>query len=339
MNDITRRPDNHSRRNRLGILAAAAVVVALLAPPAIVLAAGALDQEQATFGSSKALIGTEETGPDVRQGQVFTAGVSGSLDQLELPVRKTGDPGVPLLVEIRALGTNGYPSNVLSSTSVAEASVPACTTAGCDDDSPSGDFSTFTFMSVSLSTPVVVAAGTQYAIVLSATGANNDIRGDMIGRTKNRYEWAGVSDEFTYSNGKGVSFRTDIGWIDTNADRAFRTYVSAYVANVEAPINADGSSNFKAKGSVPVRFSLSLGGATTCLLPPATIAVTRTDGTVTGAINEDTFTFAADSGSNFRIAGCMYSYNLNSKGLGAGTYLVEIKIGGETVGQATFDLR
>jgi hypothetical protein len=128
-------------------------------------------------------------------------------------------------------------------------------------------------------------------------------------------------------------------WADNGTWTAYPGQAATYGAAIQQPINADGSSNFKAKGSVPVRFSLSLGGVATCSLPPATIAVTRTDGTVTGGVNEDTYTFAADNGSNFRIAGCAYSYNLNSKGLGAGTYLVEIKIGGSTVGQATFDLR
>lgn len=327
---------NRTRQYKSALLVAGLLA---LAAPAATLASGTLDQEQASFGSAKALIGTEETGPDVRQGQIFTAGAGGSLDQVDLPVRVTGDPGVPLLVEIRAIGSNGYPSTVLGSTSVPETSVPACTAAGCIDDSPSGDFGSFTFISVSLSTPVVVSAGTQYAIVLSATGANNDIRGDMIGRTKNRYEWAGVSDDFTYAAGKGVGFRSDIGWIDSNSDRAFRTYVTPFVASVEAPINADGSSNFKAKGTVPVRFSLALNGAPTCSLPAATISVTRTSGAQTGPINEDTYTFAADNGSNFRIAGCLYTYNLNSKGLGSGTYLVEIKIGGQTVGSASFELR
>jgi hypothetical protein len=324
-------------RKRLGTLVAIAMTALIV--PATALATGALDQEQASFGASKALIGTEETGPDVRQGQTFTAGASGSLDQVDVPIRATGNPGVPLLVEIRAVDGTGYPSTVLSSVSLAQASVPACVSTGCTDDTPSGDFTTFGFVSIPLSAPVIVSAGSQYAIVLSATGANLDIRGDMIGRSKNRYEWAGADNEFVYGSGKGVSFRSDMGWIDTNADRAFRTHVSAYVATVQAPINADGSSNFKAKGTVPVRFALSAGGSSTCSLPPATIAVTRTVGAETGPINEDTYTFAADNGSNFRIAGCQYVYNLSAKALGTGTYRVDIQIGGQTVGSSSFEIR
>lgn len=326
-------------RGRLwhGILVAA---LAAFAAPAVVSAAGALDQSQPVFGASKALIGTDEFGPDVRQAQTFMAGVTGTLDQVDLPVRVVGDPGVPLLVEIRSLDGSGLPDAVLASFPLGQGAVPACNTAACNDDTPAGDFTTFSFVSIGFSPGVAVSAGTQYAIVLSATGANLDIRGDIIGRSKNRYEWAGVSggDESAYPSGVGL-VNAGSGWGFTNADRAFKTYVTSYAASIQAPINADGSSNFKAKGSVPVRFGLSLNGVATCSLPPATIALTRIAGAQTGPINEDTYTFAADNGSDFRIAGCQYSYNLNAKALGAGTYRVEIRIGGNPVGSATFELR
>jgi hypothetical protein len=48
---------------------------------------------------------------------------------------------------------------------------------------------------------------------------------------------------------------------------------------------------------------------------------------------------SADSGSNFRINGCQYAYNLNSGALGVGTYRVDIKINGSVVGSATFGLQ
>jgi len=73
-----------------------------------------------------------------------------------------------------------------------------------------------------------------------------------------------------------------------------------------------------------VRFNLTLGGVATCDLPPATIAVTRTGGGVTG---------------NFRIDNCQYVYNLNSRALGIGIYRVDILINGQVVGSATFELR
>ena len=88
-----------------------------------------------------------------------------------------------------------------------------------------------------------------------------------------------------------------------------------------------------------MKFTLTQGGVATCTLPPATIAVTRTAGRVTGEINEFVYTMPADSGSNFRIDGCQYVYNLNSGALGVGTYRVDIKINNQVVGSGIFELR
>jgi hypothetical protein len=90
---------------------------------------------------------------------------------------------------------------------------------------------------------------------------------------------------------------------------------------------------------VPVKFTLTDFGSPTCALPPATITVTRTAGGTTGEINESVYSMAADSGSNFRIDGCEYVYNLNSGALGVGTYRVDIKIDNQVVGSATFELK
>jgi uncharacterized delta-60 repeat protein len=111
-------------------------------------------------------------------------------------------------------------------------------------------------------------------------------------------------------------------------------------AQVQQPINADGTSVFTVRrGVVPVKFTLTLGGVATCALPPATIAVTRTAGGVIGSVNESTYAGSADSGSNFRISSCQYIYNLNSSALGVGTYRVDIIISGEVAGSATFKLK
>ena len=51
----------------------------------------------------------------------------------------------------------------------------------------------------------------------------------------------------------------------------------SYAAQIQPPINADGTSVFNSRrGVVPIKFTLTQGGVTTCDLPPATIAVTRT---------------------------------------------------------------
>jgi DNA-binding beta-propeller fold protein YncE len=110
-------------------------------------------------------------------------------------------------------------------------------------------------------------------------------------------------------------------------------------AQIQAPINSDGMSVFTVKrGVVPVKFTLAENGLATCALPSATIAVTRTAGGATGPITESVYIMAADNGSNFRIDSCQYVYNLNSSGLGGGTYRVDIKINGQVVGSGIFKL-
>jgi Chlamydia polymorphic membrane protein (Chlamydia_PMP) repeat len=117
------------------------------------------------------------------------------------------------------------------------------------------------------------------------------------------------------------------------------TPTPAYAAQVQPPINPDGSSTFNVRrGVVPVKFNLTLGGVATCDLPLATIAVTRTAGGVIGEINESDYSGNADTGSNFRIDSCQYVYNLNSRALGVGTYRVDILIDGQVVGSTVFGL-
>jgi hypothetical protein len=141
-----------------------------------------------------------------------------------------------------------------------------------------------------------------------------------------RAVWASDEDGFDQRNIKAVTFRLP-------------TYSAA---TVQPPINTNGSSVFNAKrGVVPVKFTLASNGTATCQLPDATIAVTRTAGGTLGAINESDFTQPSDTGANFRIdaTGCQYIYNLGVGSLGTGTYLVQIKIGGTTVGSATLALK
>jgi hypothetical protein len=93
------------------------------------------------------------------------------------------------------------------------------------------------------------------------------------------------------------------------------------------------------RGVIPVKFTLTQNGVATCALPPATIALTRTAGGTIGPIDESVYNGPADTGSNFRISGCQYIYNLSASGLGAGTYRVDVAINGQVVGSATFALR
>jgi hypothetical protein len=133
-----------------------------------------------------------------------------------------------------------------------------------------------------------------------------------------------------------LSCRIDIGAFESQGGTT-----NTYSAQVQPPINADGSSIFNVKrGVVPVKFTLSgCDGHPTCTLPAATIAVTRTAGGVIGQVNESVYSGPSDTGSNFRIDGCQYIYNLTSSALGVGTYRVDILINSQVVGSATFKLK
>jgi YVTN family beta-propeller protein len=118
------------------------------------------------------------------------------------------------------------------------------------------------------------------------------------------------------------------------------TPASPYAAQIQQPINSDGSSVFSVKrGVVPVKFTLTLRGNTTCQLPTANISLTRTAGTSVGSVDESTYLLASDSGSNFRTSSCQYVYNLGTGSLGTGTYAVNISIRGSVVGSGTFGLQ
>src|SRR5215813_10431300 len=139
-------------------------------------------------------------------------------------------------------------------------------------------------------------------------------------------------DDASIANANGGD-GTDIGAYEV------QPATPSYAAQVQAPINADGTSTFNVRrGVVPVKFNLTQGGVATCDLPPATIAVTRTAGGAIGQVNESDYSGNADTGSNFRISSCQYAYNLNARALGVGTYRIDILINGQVVGSATFGL-
>jgi N-acetylneuraminic acid mutarotase len=143
---------------------------------------------------------------------------------------------------------------------------------------------------------------------------------------------SGVAGSALYVTG-GVDSNGPIGELDIFS-------VPTYSTQVQPPINADGSSVFTVRrGVVPVKFTLIIGGVTTCELPPATIVVTRTAGGTLGSVNESVYSGSSDSGSNFRIDSCQYIYNLNSNALGVGTYRIDILINAQVVGNAVFQLK
>lgn len=84
------------------------------------------------------------------------------------------------------------------------------------------------------------------------------------------------------------------------------------------------------------------GGASTstCNLPAAMLKVTKTAGATPGAVDETTVVQNFDTGNAFRIIDCKYQYVISIPSLkGAGTYQLEIQIGGVTVGTAYVGLK
>lgn len=67
-----------------------------------------------------------------------------------------------------------------------------------------------------------------------------------------------------------------------------------------------------------------------CPTDSATIRVQAKDISGNFTIDEDPVSTVPDQGTNFRILDCKYMYNLAGKGLGTGTYKVDIFIGGST---------
>jgi hypothetical protein len=191
-------------------VALAALGVLALAPTGAF--AQTLDQEQPSFASGAVNI----VGPGFvpfSGAQTFTAGRSGQLDRVDLPlVRRIQSVG-PLTVEIRGLIASGAPGTA----ALASAAVPA-------ERVPIGGNEAIAFVDVALDAPVTVAAGSQYAIV-AYTGGSNAIR------------W-GVDDAGPYEG--GAAFRSMASppstWFPfdpATADFAFRTYVAP--ADTTAP--------------------------------------------------------------------------------------------------------
>src|SRR5262249_4521400 len=106
------------------------------------------------------------------------------------------------------------------------------------------------------------------------------------------------------------------------------TLINAAWSGVLQPLNADGSSVFKAGSTIPVKFQLLDTGACpgnlTATLPHAKVS----DG-VAGPVNEADSTSAATTGNQFRYDGTsgQYVFNWSTKGLTSGTYELQINLG------------
>ena len=88
------------------------------------------------------------------------------------------------------------------------------------------------------------------------------------------------------------------------------------------PIDADGSSIFKLKSTVPVKFALSDASGAAVSTAQATLSVAKVDNGIVGTDVEAISTAAATTGNEFRYDATsqQYVFNWSTKGLSKGTY-------------------
>ena len=161
--------------------------------------AGTLDQQQTSSSADAGLFATQSV------AQTFTAGITGSLDQADLLLFKSGTPAEPLTVEIRNTSAGAPGTSVLASASIPTSAIGTAPA---------------TFVPVTFTTPAAVTAGTQYALVAYTTHVTNDYGG-----------WRYQAATNPYSGGAGFSTFDPVppmvGWNQqTGADYAFKTYVT-----------------------------------------------------------------------------------------------------------------
>lgn len=172
-------------------------------------ATGTLDQSYTVDA-----MGSEQIDATHQLAQVFTAGTSGNLDQIDLKVLNywVSGPDPDLELAIRSTA-GGLPSNVV----LATASVPRVAT----QNTPP------TWVTFNLSSRITVVSGTQYAIVLTSSAATNLGYGWEVGFTSLYPAGSSLSS----SNGGAT-------WLSLSGETLdFKTYVSASSA-ADGPVPA-----------------------------------------------------------------------------------------------------
>ena len=167
-------------------------MVGVVLVPVAALAAGTLDQQQAE-GSGLLIIDSGQS-----LAQTFTAGITGSMDQVDLKLKSVG-LDAPLVVELRTVDGSGTPTaSVLASASVAPSQIPVSPDTG--------------WVSVTLTPTVQVTAGTKYAVVAYSSVF---------------YNWAAASgDAYTAGSAFYDLQSPPVSFTAFDADFAFRTYVT-----------------------------------------------------------------------------------------------------------------
>jgi hypothetical protein len=214
------------------VLLLATMVAAMLLATGVAMAASAVDQEQTSSPDQF----YSAVSSDTSAAQLFTAGVSGTLDKVSVSVAvgdSSGQPG-DLVAEVRTVDGAGTPTTtILGSGKVSEATVPAYW----------GPSNPIQWTDIALTQTATITAGTKYALVLRAPDAGYE----------EKYIWL-MSSSDVYAGGNKQILDKYGQWVQRNNDFVFKTYVSE-ATNVALDIKPQTCPNALStsdKGSYPV---------------------------------------------------------------------------------------
>ena len=124
---------------------------------------------------------------------------------------------------------------------------------------------------------------------------------------------------------------TKVTWTSTDASGNTAQAITMVTATYNfggflQPINTDGSSVFKARSTIPVKFQLKDSNGAFVLTATATITYAKYTDSVLGDEVKAVSTAASTTGNLFRLADNQYIFNLSTKGFDPGTYQITAKL-------------
>lgn len=310
------------RPRRVPVLAAAAALVLVLAAltlPGAARAAETLDQEQDLWNGYFPAVVSQTP------AQVFTAGRSGVLTQVDLYLFCGADGPPAPTVKIEPLANDGSPSG----TALADATTPAQCAPG--------------WVPFQFANQPVVQAGTQYAIVAESDASLVTWpRWDWAFEWFDPFEGAGVSNP--YPGGSAWARVNGVWFEEPDRDMTFKTYVrpaveAGFLAPLDESTDAGTVVNTARNGRVvPVKVQLDQDGAaiTDANAPgPVTLVVTDLGVCGGGSSTDPVEVYAAgsSSGDAFRYdatAGA-WLYNLDTRKMGLASghcYRLDVLVNG-----------
>lgn len=212
-----------------------------------------------------------------------------------------------------------------------------CTATDATGNSASGSF---TVTLVDNTPPVVTAPGDVTATATSATSTTVTYpaasAADLVDGTVPVTCEPASGSGFSLGHTPVVCSATDAaGNVGT---ASFDVAVRYAWSGVLQPVNADGTSIFKAGRTVPVKFALS-GASAEVTDAAARLTYAKVDTETKGTVVEAVTNVAATSGDLFRYTDAQYIYNWSTKGLTLGTYVLRIDLGDGVIHQVRVSLR